>query len=170
MNPETLSSWQVWAVLSAVFAALTAIFAKVGVEDINPDLATFIRTIIVLISFSLILFATGQFSHPGPISQKSWIFLVLSGLGIVAVLFPRAEAWTGDAGGADRQIERGAGGVVRRGVSRRAAFAQWMARNRADCRRRGANCIQALTTPRPITPRRQQSAQSRRVREPTAAA
>ena len=80
MNPETLTSWQVWAVLSAVFAALTAIFAKVGVEDINPDLATFIRTIIVLISFSLILFATGQF-NPGPISQKSWIFLVLSGLG-----------------------------------------------------------------------------------------
>ena len=63
MNPETLSSWQAWAVLSAVFAALTAIFAKVGVEDINPDLATFIRTIIVLISFSLILFATGQFSQ-----------------------------------------------------------------------------------------------------------
>ena len=81
MNPETLSSWQVWAVLSAVFAALTAIFAKVGVEDINPDLATFIRTIIVLISFSLILFATGQFRNPGPISPKSWIFLVLSGLG-----------------------------------------------------------------------------------------
>ena len=45
MNPETLSSWQVWAVLSAVFAALTAIFAKVGVEDINSDLATFIRTV-----------------------------------------------------------------------------------------------------------------------------
>jgi len=43
MNPETLSSWQVWALLSAVFAALTAIFAKIGVEDINPDLATFIR-------------------------------------------------------------------------------------------------------------------------------
>jgi bacterial/archaeal transporter family protein len=39
MNPEALSSWQVWAVLSAVFASLTAIFAKVGVEDINPDLA-----------------------------------------------------------------------------------------------------------------------------------
>src|ERR1700735_3705669 len=81
MNPETLWSWQVWAVLSAVFAALTAIFAKIGVEDINPDLATFIRTVIVLIGFSLILFATGQFSHPGPISPKSWIFLVLSGLG-----------------------------------------------------------------------------------------
>ena len=81
MNPETLTSWQVWAVLSAIFAALTAIFAKVGVEDINPDLATFIRTVIVLISLALILFGTGQFSHPGPISQKSWIFLVLSGLG-----------------------------------------------------------------------------------------
>ncbi len=81
MNPETFSSWQVWAVLSAMFAALTAIFAKIGVEDINPDLATFVRTIIVLISLSLILFATGQFGNPGPISQKSWIFLVLSGLG-----------------------------------------------------------------------------------------
>src|SRR6201985_210079 len=81
MNPETLSSWQVWAVLSAAFAALTAIFAKVGVEDINPDLATFLRTIVVLITLAMILFATGQFSHPGPISTKSWLFLLLSGLG-----------------------------------------------------------------------------------------
>jgi bacterial/archaeal transporter family protein len=81
MNPETMSSWQVWAVLSAVFAALTAIFAKIGVEDVNPDIATFIRTIIVLVSLSMILFATGQFSNPGQISQKSWIFLLFSGLG-----------------------------------------------------------------------------------------
>jgi transporter family protein len=85
MNPETLSSWQAswlfWAVLSAIFAALTAIFAKIGIEDINSDLATFIRTVIVLISLGLILFATGQFSDPGAISKKSWIFLVLSGLG-----------------------------------------------------------------------------------------
>ena len=81
MNPETLSSWQFWAVLSAVFAALTAIFAKVGVEDINSDLATLIRTVIVLISLALILFAAGRLSHPGPISAKSWIFLLLSGLG-----------------------------------------------------------------------------------------
>ena len=81
MTPETLSSWQIWAVLSAVFAALTAIFAKVGVEDINSDLATFIRTVVVLISFAMILLATGQFTNPGPISQRSWIFLVLSGLG-----------------------------------------------------------------------------------------
>jgi len=81
MNPETLSSWQLWAVLSAVFAALTAIFAKVGVEGINSDLATLIRTVIVLITLSLILFATGQLSNPGEISAKSWIFLVLSALG-----------------------------------------------------------------------------------------
>jgi transporter family protein len=81
MNPEALSSWQIWAVLSAVFAALTAIFAKVGVEGINSDLATLIRTFIVLITLSLILLATGQLSNPGPISPKSWIFLVLSALG-----------------------------------------------------------------------------------------
>ena len=67
--------------MSAVFAALTAIFAKVGVEGINSDLATLIRTIIVLVALALILFATGQLSHPGSISSKSWIFLVLSGLG-----------------------------------------------------------------------------------------
>ena len=75
------SSWQVWAVLSAVFAALTAIFAKIGVEGINSDLATLIRTVVVLITLSLILFATGQFSQPGPIAAKSWLFLLLSGLG-----------------------------------------------------------------------------------------
>ena len=78
MNPETLSSWQVWAVLSAVFAALTAIFAKVGVEDINSDLATFIRTVIVLISLSLILFATGKLSQSrtdlGRRAGSSWCF------------------------------------------------------------------------------------------------
>jgi transporter family protein len=80
MNAETFSSWQIWALLSAVFAALTAIFAKVGVENINPDLATFIRTIVVLISFAFILFATGQFVTPNAASPKTWIFLVLSGL------------------------------------------------------------------------------------------
>ncbi|MBN8961403.1 MAG: EamA family transporter [Rhizobiales bacterium] len=81
MSNGALSSWQFWALLSAMFAALTAIFAKVGVEDINPDLATFIRTIIVLMSLAFILYATGQFSHPGSISTRSWIFLILSGLG-----------------------------------------------------------------------------------------
>jgi transporter family protein len=81
MSPDTYPSWLVWALLSAGFAALTAIFAKIGVEDINSDLATLIRTIVVLISLSLILFATGQFSQSGPISTRSLIFLLLSGLG-----------------------------------------------------------------------------------------
>jgi transporter family protein len=74
-------SWQPWAVLSAVFAALTAIFAKVGVENVNPDLATFIRTIVVLFSLLMLLLFTGQFVQPGTISGRTWTFLVLSGLG-----------------------------------------------------------------------------------------
>jgi bacterial/archaeal transporter family protein len=81
MNPDAQSSWLAWALLSAMFAALTAIFAKIGVTDIDSDLATFIRTVVVLISLALILFATGKFGAPGTISTKSWIFLLLSGLG-----------------------------------------------------------------------------------------
>jgi transporter family protein len=81
MAPDSFNSWQIWAFLSAVFAALTAIFAKVGVEGINSDLATLIRTVIVLITLSMILFAAGQLNHPGPIPAKSWLFLLLSGLG-----------------------------------------------------------------------------------------
>src|SRR6516165_212110 len=81
MSSGAYQSWQFWAVLSAVFASLTAIFAKIGVEDINSDVATFIRTIVVLIGFTLVLYSTGQFTQPGPISTKSWIFLALSGLG-----------------------------------------------------------------------------------------
>ncbi|WP_137045685.1 EamA family transporter [Pseudolabrys sp. FHR47] len=74
------SSWQVWAVLSAVFAALTAIFAKVGVENVNSDFATFIRTIVILMTLALILYATGQFQSPGSVSARTYVFLVLSGL------------------------------------------------------------------------------------------
>ena len=55
------SSWQLWAVLSAVFAALTAIFAKIGIENINSDFATFIRTIVILITLGFILRRPGSF-------------------------------------------------------------------------------------------------------------
>ncbi|HEV2627501.1 MAG TPA: EamA family transporter [Pseudolabrys sp.] len=75
------SSWLPWALLSAAFAALTAIFAKVGVENIGSDLATFIRTIVVVVTLGLLLAATGQFQPPGSISPRSYLFLVLSGLG-----------------------------------------------------------------------------------------
>jgi bacterial/archaeal transporter family protein len=80
MGPSS-TSWQLWAFLSAIFAALTAIFAKVGVEGINSDLATLIRTAIVLVTLALILLMSGQLSHPGPISAKTWLFLFLSALG-----------------------------------------------------------------------------------------
>ncbi len=72
--------WQFWAVLSAIFAALTAIFAKVGVENINSDFATFVRTIVILIVLSTILFFTNQFQTLKDVSAKSLTFLILSGI------------------------------------------------------------------------------------------
>ena len=77
---SSFSSWQLWAVLSAVFAALTAIFAKIGIEYINSDFATFIRTIVILVTLGFILAATGQFQAPGSVSGRTYLFLVLSGL------------------------------------------------------------------------------------------
>lgn len=76
-----LLSWQLWAVLSAVFAALTAIFAKIGVENVNSDLATFIRTIVVVIVLAAILMASGEWQLPTSISGRTYLFLLLSGLG-----------------------------------------------------------------------------------------
>jgi transporter family protein len=75
------TSWQFWAVLSAVFAALTAILAKVGVGGIDSDLATFIRTLVVAAALALLLAATGKFASPGAIPGKALVFLALSGLG-----------------------------------------------------------------------------------------
>ena len=75
-----LTSWQLWALLSAVFAALTAIFAKVGVENVNSDLATFIRTVVILLALGAILVGTGQWQPLGSISGRSYLFLTLSGL------------------------------------------------------------------------------------------
>jgi bacterial/archaeal transporter family protein len=74
------SSWLVWALLSAFFAALTAILAKVGVENVNSDLATFIRIIIVLIAVGSILAARGMFQPIGSIAGRTYLFLTLSGL------------------------------------------------------------------------------------------
>ena len=74
------SSWQFWAVLSAAFAALTAIFAKVGVENVNSDFATLIRTVVILLVLVAIVAATGQAQAPGSISARTYAFLVLSGL------------------------------------------------------------------------------------------
>ena len=64
--------WQFWAVMSAVFAALTAIFAKIGIENVNSDFATFIRTIVILGCLAAFLLATDQFQSPGSISGRTY--------------------------------------------------------------------------------------------------
>lgn len=74
------SSWQVWALLSAGFAAITAIFAKVGIENVGSDFATFIRTAVVICALGAILFGTGQWQPLASVSGRSYLFLVLSGL------------------------------------------------------------------------------------------
>jgi bacterial/archaeal transporter family protein len=74
------SSWQFWAFMAAVFAALTAIFAKVGIENVNSDFATFLRTFVVIAALGAILFYTNQFQPLETLSRKSIIFIVLSGL------------------------------------------------------------------------------------------
>ena len=79
MNP-ILNSWQFWAVLSAAFAALTAIFAKVGVAGVNSDHATLIRTFVILLALGAIVVGTGQWQSLGSISGRSYLFLLLSGL------------------------------------------------------------------------------------------
>ncbi len=74
------SSWLVWAFLAAVFAALTAIFAKIGVASINSDFATFIRTVVVVVALGILIAATGQWQGLGVLDSRSGLFLVLSGL------------------------------------------------------------------------------------------
>ncbi len=75
-----LGTWQLWAILSAVFAAMTAIFAKIGIENVNSDFATFIRTIVILGVVAILLAITGQWQSPGSVSGRTYGFLVLSGL------------------------------------------------------------------------------------------
>jgi bacterial/archaeal transporter family protein len=80
MPENFMSSWIVWAMLSAAFAALTAIFAKVGVEAVNSDLATFIRTVVIIAVLGAILAARGLFQPLTSISARTYLFLGLSGL------------------------------------------------------------------------------------------
>lgn len=75
-----LFTWPAWAALSAVFAALTAIFGKVGVEKINSDFATLIRTVIILAVLAAIVAGTGAWQPLNSVSRRTWIFLSLSAL------------------------------------------------------------------------------------------
>ena len=72
--------WVVFAILSAVFAALTSILAKIGIDGVNSNLATAIRTVVVVIMAWGMVFLTRSGSGISSISRKSWIFLILSGL------------------------------------------------------------------------------------------
>ena len=74
------TDWFVWALLSAVFAALTAIFAKIGLQGVDSDLATLIRTFVILIVLAAFVYFTGKCSNPFELHPKTWLFLVLSGL------------------------------------------------------------------------------------------
>jgi len=80
MMKNLFLSWQVWALLSAAFAALTGIFAKIGIENVNSDFATFIRTIVILLAAGLMVYVTGNWQSPATITSRTWLFLVLSGL------------------------------------------------------------------------------------------
>lgn len=82
-----MQPWLFWALLSAVFAALTAIFAKVGVEQVDSDVATFFRTIVVMLVLGIILFAMGKLQSVEKISPKAWAFLAGSGLATGASWF-----------------------------------------------------------------------------------
>ena len=73
-------SWRFWALLSAAFAALTAILAKVGLDGVPSDAATFVRTVVILALTGVILVGAGQVQALGAISGRSALFLVLSGL------------------------------------------------------------------------------------------
>jgi transporter family protein len=86
------SSWIFWAFLSAIFAALTTIFAKVGIQGIDSDLATLIRTAVVLFLLTLFVYLTGKWANPFNLSKHAWLFLGLSGIATGAswVCFYRA--------------------------------------------------------------------------------
>lgn len=76
----TSNSWFYWALMSAVFAALTAIFAKIGIKGIDSDFATLIRTMIILLVFTAFVWFAGKWSNPFQLSSRTWIFLSLSAL------------------------------------------------------------------------------------------
>ncbi len=75
-----LNAWPFWALMSAIFAALTAVLAKAGVTSVNSDMATFIRTVVILAVSGLILLVFREWQPLPSIPGKTWLFLILSGL------------------------------------------------------------------------------------------
>ena len=116
---ETSGTWFFWALLSAVFAALTAVFAKIGLTGIDSDLATLVRTGIIAAVLAAFVASTGKWSNPLTLPGKTLLFLLLSPCyrGIVGLLLPRVEDWRGFQGGPSRQTQRCARGRLRRALS-----------------------------------------------------
>jgi transporter family protein len=79
-NVTTSNSWFFWAVLSACFAALTAIFAKIGIQDVDSDFATLIRTVIIVFILAAFVWFAGKWSDPRALSSRTILFLSLSAL------------------------------------------------------------------------------------------
>jgi bacterial/archaeal transporter family protein len=77
--PES-QGWLLWALLSALFAAATAILAKIGLEGIDSDYATLVRTTVILVVLAAFVYATGKWQNPGSLPHRSVLFLTLSGL------------------------------------------------------------------------------------------
>jgi len=77
---STTTGWFYWALLSAAFAALTAIFAKIGIQGVNSDLATLVRTAIILVVLAVFVWLTGKWSNPLVLPTRTWTFLTLSAL------------------------------------------------------------------------------------------
>lgn len=75
-----LEAWFIWALVSAIFAALTAVLAKLGLQGIDSDFATFIRIVVILVALAFFLSYTGKWHDISTLTVRNWLFLVLSGL------------------------------------------------------------------------------------------
>jgi transporter family protein len=145
---SAFESWQFWAVLSAVFAALTAIFAKVGVENVNSDFATLIRTVVILLVLAGIVAVTGQAQALGSISGRTYAFLMMSGLATGAswlCYFRALKLGNAAQVAPDRQAKRRAGRGVRGDLPGRAACRDELAGHCSDRHRCGAGRLQDLS-------------------------
>lgn len=130
-------SWILFALGSAFFAGLTALFGKIGVAGINSNLATFICTIVILGVTAAILSLRDEWRPTGPIQPKTWLFLVLSGIVtgfLVAVLLPRVATRARQQGRADRQAQRRVRDPARYSVRRRGVDLAGRDRRRTDRR------------------------------------
>ena len=145
----TSSSWLLWAVLSAIFAAATAIFAKVGVAGLNSDLATLIRTAVVICVLVALVSATGQWQPLQRDLDADLAVPVLSGLGTGASWLCYFRALKlGDAARVAPidKLSVVFVAVAGRDLPRRTAERRQLGRRRADRRRRGAGRAEGLTS------------------------